>query len=196
MEDEVREKLEQAVWAAHVLFQRGTVKGNTGNISVRCGDRMYISASGTCFGTLKLSDFSVMEMDGTMLGKKPSKEWPLHLQVYRHKPEAQGVIHTHSTYAVLWGTRCTPGDADCMPDITPYLRMKLGKVGCVGYGLPGSQELFAAFEKEIDHSDGWLLQRHGIVTPGKTILDAFYAAEELEETARLLWELGKTEFNR
>ena len=57
--------------------------------------------------------------------------------------------------------------------------------------MPGSEELFAAFEREVDRADGWLLFRHGTVVPGKTILDAFYAQEELEETARILWELQK-----
>ena len=82
-----------------------------------------------------------------------------------------------------------PGTLDVMPDITPYLRMKLGTVGCVEYAMPGSKELFDAFEKEADHSAGWLLARHGTVVPGKTILDAFYAQEELEETAKILWEM-------
>lgn len=191
MERTLEQKLEQAVWAAHVLFERGTVKGNTGNISIRHGDKIYISASGTCFGTLKLSDFAVMDLEGNMLEKKASKEWPLHLSVYRHKPDVNGVIHTHSTYAVLWGTQCVPGSVDVMPDFTPYLRMKLGTVSCVEYGMPGSEELFAAFEREVDRADGWLLFRHGTVVPGKTILDAFYAQEELEETARILWELQK-----
>ena len=193
MEEELKKKLEQVVWAAHVLFQRGTVKGNTGNISIRHGDNIYISASGTCFGTLQVSDFAVMDIHGNPIEKKASKEWPLHLNVYQHRSEVEGVIHTHSTYAVLWGMQCMPGDADCMPDVTPYLRMKLGTVGCVGYGLPGSRELFDAFEKELDKSDGWLLQRHGTVVPAKTIMDAFYAQEELEETARILWELERRE---
>ena len=92
----------------------------------------------------------------------------------------------HSTYAVLWGMQCVPGTLDVMPDITPYLRMKLGTVGCVEYAMPGSKELFDAL---ADHSAGWLLMRHGTVVPGKTILDAFYAQEELEETAKILWEM-------
>ena len=70
MERTLEQKLEQAIWAAHVLFERGTVKGNTGNISIRHGDKIYISASGTCFGTLKLSDFAVMDLEGNMLEKK------------------------------------------------------------------------------------------------------------------------------
>lgn len=189
MDELLKQKLEQAVWAAHVLFERGTVKGNTGNISVRHEDKIYISASGTCFGTLQPSDFAVLDLEGNMLEKKASKEWPLHLAVYRHKPEVRGVIHTHSTYAVLWGMQCVPGASDVMPDITPYLRMKLGTVGCVEYAMPGSKELFDAFEKEADHSEGWLLARHGTVVPGKMILDAFYAQEELEEMAKILWEM-------
>ena len=67
MDELLKQKLEHAVWAAHVLFERGTVKGNTGNISVRHEDKIYISASGTCLGTLRPSDFAVMDIEGNLL---------------------------------------------------------------------------------------------------------------------------------
>lgn len=185
-------KINDAIWVAHSLFQRGKATGSVANLSFVHEDRIYITATGTCFGTLKPDEFAVLDMDGIQNDElKPSKEWPLHLSVYKAKPDTGAVLHVHSTYSVLWS--CLPGlnESDCIPDHTPYLKMKLGTVGLVPYEKPGSQELFYEFEKHVNASDGWLLSHHGPVVPGKSIMEAFYALEELEESAHIAWELRK-----
>lgn len=190
MSEYPQELLNQTVWVARTLYQTGRVTGNTGNISVRSGDKIYVSASGSTFAALKPQDFGVMDLTGRWLGgPKMSKEWPLHLAVYRARPGVGAVIHTHSTYSVLWSCLEHAHPADCMPDHTPYLRMKLGSVGLVPYAPPGSPELFGAFEERLPCSDGWLLARHGVVVPGEDVMNAFYALEELEESAHIAWEL-------
>lgn len=78
---------------------------------------------------------------------------------------------------------------DCIPDHTPYLRMKLGTVGLIPYEKPGSEALFRAFRERADASDGFLLKNHGPVVPGTSVMDAFFRLEELEESARTAWEL-------
>ncbi len=190
MEQKLEQKLEQAVWAAHSLFERGKTAGSSANMSFRHEGKIYITASGSCFGTLRAEDFAVVSMDGTPLGeRKPSKEWPLHLALFEKSPEIGAVIHTHSSYSVLWSF--VPGlpEQDCIPDHTPYLKMKLGTVGTVPYEKPGSQALFDAFRQRVAQSDGFLLKNHGPVVPGKDVMDAFYCLEELEESARIAWEL-------
>ena len=64
-------------------------------------------------------------------------------------------------------------------------------VGLIPYEKPGSQELFTVFEKRVKASDGWLLSHHGPVVPGKDIMEAFFTLEELEESAKIAWELRK-----
>lgn len=190
MEDSLKQKLEEAVWVCHSLFERGKTAGSSANMSFRHGDRVYISASGTCFGTMKPEDFTPVALDGTPLGeRKPSKEWPLHLALYEKSPEIGAVIHTHSAYSVLWSFVPAEREEDCIPAHTPYLKMKLGTVGLVPYEKPGSEALFAAFRARVGASDGFLLKQHGPVVPGKTVMDAFYCLEELEESARIAWEL-------
>ena len=190
MEDSLKQKLEEAVWVCHSLFERGKTAGSSANMSFRHGDRVYISASGTCFGTMKPEDFTPVALDGTPLGeRKPSKEWPLHLALYEKSPEIGAVIHTHSAYSVLWSFVPAEREEDCIPAHTPYLKMKLGAVGLVPYEKPGSEALFAAFRARVEASDGFLLKQHGPVVPGNTVMDAFYCLEELEESARIAWEL-------
>jgi len=67
--------------------------------------------------------------------------------------------------------------------------MRLGAVGLVPYAKPGSKELFQLFEERFQDSEGYLLENHGPVVGDKDILSAFYTLEELEESARIAWEL-------
>lgn len=99
------------------------------------------------------------------------------------------VIHTHATYSVLWS--CVPGlnPDNCVPDHTPYLRMKLGDCGLIRYEKPGSQALFDAFAEGCGSKYGWILARHGLVTGGKDLMEAFGRSEELEESCKVAWML-------
>ena len=63
-EQSLEEKLEQAIWIAHSLFERGKTAGSTANMSFRDGDKIYVTGSGTCFGTLKKEEFAVIDMNG------------------------------------------------------------------------------------------------------------------------------------
>lgn len=186
----LEEKLEQAVWIAHSLFERGKTAGSTANMSFRDGDRIYVTGSGTCFGTLKKEEFAVLDLEGNHIsGPKPSKEYPLHLSIYQEKKETGAVIHTHSFYSTIWSCLKHENEQDCIPEYTPYLKMKLGNVGLIPYAKPGSEELFAAFRERIKDSDGYLMKNHGPVVGGKSLKDAFFALEELEESARVAWTL-------
>lgn len=192
MDEVLQKKLNDAVWAAHSLFERGKTSGSSANMSFLHEGKMYISASGSCFGTLTADDFAVVTMDGTSLnGKKASKEFILHKYYYEKDPAIQAVIHTHGPYATLWSCRSFDTDEDVIPHYTPYLEMKVGKIGLVPYAKPGSAELFEAFKKNLEKGQAYLLKNHGGIVGGKTVLDAFYGIEELEESARVACMIEK-----
>lgn len=190
MDQTLEEKYNDAIWVAHSLFNRGKASGSIANLSFVHDDKVYITGTGTSFGRLVKSDFSIVDFQGNLYNDlKPSKELPLHLTVYKEKPEAKAVVHVHSIYSVLWSCLPDLNEVDCLPDHTPYLKMKLGTVGLIPYEKPGSPELLAAFEERVNLSDGWLLANHGPVVRGKSMMEAFYAFEELEESAHIAWEL-------
>lgn len=190
MDTELKQKLADAVWIGKSLFERNKTAGSSANMSFYHEGRIYISRSGSCFGTLLEEDFAVLAPDGTCLSDcKPSKEWPLHLQIYQKRQGIGAVLHTHGTYSVLWSFLHAENEKDVIPDNTPYLKMKLGTVGMIPYEKPGSQELFDAFGARISDSSGYLLKQHGAVIPGKDLKDAFYCLEELEESAKVAWML-------
>lgn len=188
----LQKELEHACWVAHTLFQRNKATGSSANLSFRYQDTIYITSTGSCFGSLTPEDFSGMTLDGQLIsGRKPSKEFPLHQAMYQKDPSCGGVVHTHSYYCTLWS--CLPHPDlprnDIMPKYTPYLTMKVGTIGLIPYAAPGSEELFAAFRAHVKESDGFLLANHGPIVGGNDILKAFYGIEELEESAHLAYDL-------
>lgn len=182
-------QMETAIFIAKALFNRGKAAGSAANMSFREGDEMVITASGTCFGTLDMNSFAAMPLSGQEpKDSNPSKEWPLHMQLYAKDPLIKAVIHVHSPYATLWSCLCGPCQ-NTLPAYTPYLAMRLGDVGYVPYHPPGSQALFDAFHQVLDARNGYLLAHHGPIVAAASLMDAFYALEELEESARLAYLL-------
>lgn len=186
---EVKDTIEAACWVGKALFDLGKTAGSTGNISFRVGDKIYVTKSGSCFGRLTEDSWAILDLEGHNLnGKKPSKEYPIHLAFYKAYPEMQGVIHTHGPYATL--ISCLEGTIqELLPKYTPYLDMKLGKIGLIPYAAPGSEALFSAVAQQVTEAKGFLMANHGAVVGGKDIMDAFYNIEELEESAKLAWLL-------
>lgn len=186
---ELYDKFQDAIWVGASIFCRNKTSGSSANMSFRHGDKIYLTGSGTCFGRLTEGDFSILDLDGNLLsGPKPSKEYPLHLMMYR-KENIGAVLHTHGTYCVLWSCVSQEPDSDFLPSYTPYLDMKLGPVKAIGYYAPGSQALFQAAEAALDDRNGYILKNHGALVRGKTILDAFYSMEELEESSKIAFLL-------
>jgi ribulose-5-phosphate 4-epimerase/fuculose-1-phosphate aldolase len=187
---ELQKNLQTACWIAHTLFMRNKVSGSSANMSFRFNDTIYITASGTCFGNLQVNSFAMVDMNGNFLSAcKPSKELPLHKMLYEKSDAIGAVIHTHSFYCTAWSCLKHNNPTDIIPKYTPYLEMKVGKIGLIPYAPPGSPELFQAFKMNIAKSDGYILANHGPIIAGKDLLTAFYGLEELEESAHIAWQM-------
>lgn len=199
--NELEKYLEEAIWICRSLFNRGKATGTSANISFLYNGYIYISGSGTCFGNIRQEEFAAVKLTEvekyidciasypSVSGLKPSKELPLHYYLYQKSTEIQAVIHTHSFYCTLISCIEHKNERDIIPTYTPYLGMKVGKIGLVPYAKPGSSELFAYMKDCVNFSDGFILANHGPLIPGKSLMDAFAGIEELEESARIAWHL-------
>ena len=191
-EKEIREKL-----AVHgrSLYERGYTFGATGNMSARFGDGFLITPTNTCLGLLEPERIARIDGEGRLLsGDAPSREIYLHLAVYNKRPEIGAVVHLHSAHAVA--VSCMEGlnPEDVLPPITPYYIMKIGRLPLVPYFRPGDIALADAVEKLADRYHAFLLAHHGTVTTGKDLDAAVFAAEEIEETAKLFFLLQNRPF--
>lgn len=192
MDEKLQQKMDDAIWAARSLFERGKTSGSSANLSFLHENKIFISASGSCFGNLNYRDFAAVTVSGEQISeRKPSKELTLHRMYYEKDPEIQAIIHTHGVYSVLWSCMEFERKTDIIPQYTPYLKMKVGNIGLIPYAKPGTEELFELFQANLKNGDAYLLKNHGGMVGGKTIMDAFYGIEELEESARIAWEIMK-----
>lgn len=169
------------------LFKRGLTFGSTGNISVRLPDGGWLmTPTNASLGELDPARLSKLDEAGNLVGgDKPTKEAFLHRVMYQERAGSGAVVHLHSTYSVavscLDGLDCT----NCLPPITAYYVMRVGRLPLVPYFPPGDETLARAVGKLAGSHHAVLLANHGPVVAGTSLENAIYATEELEETAKL-----------
>ncbi len=172
---------------ARSLFERGYSVGSAGNISARLDDGWLITPTNSCLGTLDPARISKLDEAGNhVAGDKPSKEVFLHRAFYDTRPGTGAVVHLHSTYATALSCLADLDPQDCIPPLTPYVVMRVGRVRLVPYFRPGDPSGGALITALGGRYSAVLLANHGPVVSGKVLTATVYAAEELEETAKLL----------
>jgi 3-dehydro-4-phosphotetronate decarboxylase len=168
------------------LYERGLAPGSSGNISVRLDDGWLLTPTDSCLGRLEPSRLAKLDWNGRHLsGDPPSKEALLHRAMYEARPAAGAIVHLHSTCSAAVSCMSGLDAADCLPPLTAYYVMKVGRLPLVPYHRPGDPALEGAIRTLASEHSAVLLANHGPVVSGATLDAAMYAAEELEETARL-----------
>lgn len=183
-ERDIRERM---VELGASLFARGFSVGSAGNISARLSDGYLITPTNSSLGRLDPNQISRLDRDFQHVGgDPPSKEVFMHRAMYTARPDIGAVVHLHSTHATA--VACLP-DVDPVnpiPPLTPYFVMRVGRaMPVVPYFRPGDPAMESAIHAAALDARAVLLANHGPVMAGKTLLDAVYAAEELEEAAKL-----------
>ena len=171
---------------AKSMFDRGLTFGSSGNISVRIDDGWLMTPTGSSMGNIDPARISKLDDNGSLVsGDKPTKETFLHIAVYEERPQTGAVVHLHSTHSVAVSCLADIDHANVLPPITAYYVMKIGKLPLVPYFPPGDLDLARAVREMASDHHAVLLANHGPVVAGKSLEDAVYATEELEETAKL-----------
>jgi len=158
-----------------------------GNVSVRDPETglVAIKPSGVRYEDLTASSMVVLDLDGTVVDGdlKPSSDTLSHLHVYRHRPDVNGVVHTHSRYATAF--------AAVGRSIPVYLTAQAdefgGEVPCSGFAMIGTEAIGAEIVAGIGASPAILLRNHGVFTIGPTAEAAVKAAVMVEDIAATVW---------
>ncbi|MDK1378579.1 MULTISPECIES: 3-oxo-tetronate 4-phosphate decarboxylase [unclassified Sinorhizobium] len=178
---------EQMVQLSKSLFDRGFSVGSAGNISAAVDDGLLITPTNSCLGFLDPARISKLDRNGNHIsGDKPSKEIFLHRAFYETRPRTGAVVHLHSTFATALSCLTDTDADDCIPPLTPYVVMRVGQVKLVPYVRPGDERAGDLIRELDGRYAAVLLANHGPVVTGRDLASAVYAAEELEETAKLL----------
>ena len=180
-----------------ICYERHLMTSNDGNISARLGDdQLLITASGISKGRMAVDDLLAIDLDGKVLqakpNRRPSSELPMHLEVYRERPEVRAVIHAHPVFA----TALTVAGLAFPNDVLPEVLLVLGEVPVTEYATPSSQEDAAAIQQLIHGHSAILLRQHGTLTVGADLDEALLHLERVEHVAEVFWRarmLGKVE---
>ena len=182
------ESLREQVWKLHLeLPKNGLVTWTGGNVSARDSGTGYvvIKPSGLHYEDLRPEHMVVVDMEGKVVeGKlKFSSDTASHLYIYRHRPDVNGVVHTHSAYATAFAAVGKP--------IPVYLTAMAdefgGPIPCGGFALIGGEDIGRVVVESIGDSQAVLLKNHGVFTIGKTVEAAVKAAVMTEDVARTVW---------
>jgi L-fuculose-phosphate aldolase len=179
---EIRER--RAIIAACLRMNaEGLNQGTSGNVSVRVPRGMLVTPSGIPYAKTEPTQIVFVAEDGSWSGDwKPSSEWRMHRDIYRARPEAQAVVHVHSTCATA---------LSCLRRGIPAFHYMVAVAGgrdirCADYATFGTQELSDAMIAALDGRRACLLANHGQIAFGPSLAKALWLAGEVETLARQL----------
>jgi len=182
------EALEELVQSAKGLVASGLVTGAGGNVSVRDGDRMWVSPSGFSFEDASAAHYPCISVESgeVIEGKyRPSSEVLMHLFVYRVRPELTAIIHAHPKMTIAL---CSAGH-DLKPLYADYYVYLGRNVPHVPYVTVTTPELARIVEREFTAPDcqGMVLRNHGTITVGASVKEAVFRTYAMEEQAFIQW---------
>ena len=172
------------------MYQKNFVAGNDGNISCKVGaETIWTTPTGVSKGFMFEDELVKMNLDGTVLSqgeRNPSSEVKMHLRIYNERSDVMGVCHAHPPVATSFAIA---GKSLDQP-IYPAAIVNLGTVPCVPYASPGSQGIPDSIAPYLRDHKALLLESHGAVTWGISLMEAWYRLETLEHYATLIMYTG------
>ncbi len=175
---------QEIVRVCRMLHQKNYLAATDGNVSVRLGDQVLLTPSGVNKGMLEEDQVITVDLEGRLLAGtgRPTSELRMHLLVYELRPDVGAVVHAHLPYA----TACTLAGISLLEPILPEVVITLKGIPTAAYATPGTEEVPKAIRDFIQEFDAILLSRHGAMTMGREVMDAYNKMEKLEHTARVI----------
>jgi L-fuculose-phosphate aldolase len=181
VEEQIRADI---VEAGRRLYARAYIASNDGNISARLDDaRLITTPKGVSKGFLTPDMMVVVDYEGKKVAgeRDASTELPMHLEIYRNRPDVNAVVHAHPPLATGFAVAGIPLTRAVLAEVITTL----GSIPIAAYGTPSTEELPAAVRKYIKAHDGMLLANHGAVTCGPDVMAAYFKMETIEHFAKI-----------
>lgn len=178
----------------HLAYKRGLVSGTEGNFSFKVDeDQILVTPRNSHKGLIETNNFVLVDSSGNITGngnKQPTSELALHLEAYKKRPDIRAVVHAHSASTVSFSV----AGLDFTQPVIPEIIVLLGEVPTVPYCEPGTKKLSEVSGGYLEKHDAVILERHGAVTVGKDIYEAYFKMESLEHASKIMLsasQLGK-----
>lgn len=182
--------LREEVCALHAeLPKNHLVAWTSGNVSARDPETNWvvIKPSGVKFQDLTPDNMVIVDLNGNKIEGdfKPSSDTASHCYIYRHLPDVNGIVHTHSRYATAFAVL-----GQEIPCVTTAMSDEFGgPIPCGGFAMIGGEEIGNMVVETLKESSSpaCLLQNHGVFALGPTVDKAVQAAVMTEDNAAIVW---------
>ncbi len=165
-----------------MLYDKDLTSATSGNISIRNGNRIIITGTGTALGFLNKKDIVEIDFEGNEINsnEKASSEKYMHLEIYKKRPDIKAIIHCHAPFSTAF--------AACRQELSEPIAAEnvlyFGKIPVAEYAMPSSNELVENTAKLFEEYDTVLMANHGIVTGAHDLMNAFFKIETAENYAK------------
>lgn len=186
MDSQERKLRDDIIAVCRKLEQKQLIAACDGNVSCRTGNGdILITPSGVPKGDLLAEDLVKTTLEGNVVegSAKPSSEIRMHLLAYRKRPDVFAVVHAHPIMATAFTLAGFPFNAKVLPEVW----LMLGNVPTAPYATPSTPEVPQAIDRYVEGHRAILLSRHGALTFGKNVLEAYLRMDKLEHAARTLY---------
>ncbi len=166
------------------ILRSALVIGTWGNLSVRIvgEDLIAITPTGVDYEKLMPENIPIVDMEGNLIDGNmiPSIELPMHLEIYRNRPDINAVVHTHSVYCTAMAIARKPIPASC----EDLIQIVGGDVRVSEYRLPGSVDLGKVVLTALEGRQAALLANHGLLAAGSSLKETMKIALICEKSAQ------------
>src|SRR6516164_9350490 len=179
-----REYREDICQIGRLVFGKGWVAANDGNITIRMdAERILATPTGVCKGMMQPDDLIIVDMKGNKISGRAERtsEIAMHTTVYGLRPDVKAVVHAHPPVATGYATAGRQLNLALLPEVV----IGLGCVPLAAYGLPGTDALTEPMLPLIPKYDAIMMGNHGAVSYGEDVYKALFKMETVEHFARI-----------
>jgi L-fuculose-phosphate aldolase len=157
-----------------------------GNVSFRVSDsEILITPAGLNKAHISAADIAVITLDNRIVSGNPSSERLMHLEVFQKCPPARAVVHAHPPTAIAWSI-AFPTQTELPATAMSELILAVGGVPIVPYARPGTKAMGEVLHPFLPSSRVMILARHGALSWGEDLNEAYNGMERLEHTCLIL----------
>lgn len=157
-----------------------------GNLSLRVeAELILMTPSARHKGFINWSDLTLVTLDNKIIHGTPSGERLMHLELYRACPQATAIVHAHPPVATAWSV--ARPELRALPEKSlSEVILAVGRIPIVPYARPGTQDMGTFLKPELPAARVMILARHGALSWGESLLEAYSGIERLEHAATTL----------
>ncbi len=188
--NDYRHAREEICQICHLLYQRGYVVSNDGNVSVRVEEnKILITPSGVGKGRMTPDMLVLCDLEGNVLAgeRYPSSESKMHLMVYRERTDVMSVVHAHPPVSTAFAICRRPLKERYLSEMVAGL----GEVPVTEFAMLSTNEVAESVRPFVHDHNAVLLANHGSLAWGPTLLSAFDRLETVEQTAKVYYYVSR-----